>query len=80
MLSRQAKRKESAMDFYGNDDVLRAESKYRVAELQRDARRSVAPSEGAASRSEGWSREFAEWVVSRARVGATFMARHPSSP
>lgn len=68
------------MDFYGNDLVSKAEGQYRVAELQRDARRSVAPAASSASDGNQWSKEFADWVVSRARIGATFMARHPASP
>jgi hypothetical protein len=68
------------MDFYGNDGVARAQIQYRMTELQRDARRSVAPVSGESGEGNQWTKEFADWIVSRAQVGSAFMARSPSNP
>ena len=68
------------MDFYSNETVARAEMQHRIADLRRDARRSVAAAPARAGDNHDWPREFAAWVASRARIGATFMARTPTNP
>jgi hypothetical protein len=52
---------------------------HRVAELQRDARRFVAPSVGPARETKAWTKEFAEWVSGRARAGVSFMDPAPAN-
>ncbi len=68
------------MDFYSNDFYVRAESRRRQADLHQDARRSSIAAPAKASDSKQWTREFAAWVVSRARIGETFMSRTPMNP
>ncbi len=68
------------MDFYSNDFFVRAESQRRQADLYQDARRSVVPAPAKTRDSKQWTREFAAWVVARARIGETFMSRTPMNP
>lgn len=68
------------MDFYSNDLMLRAESRRRQAELHRNASRALAPRPGRSREREQWTREFAAWIVRRAKIGGTFMARTPMNP
>lgn len=68
------------MDFYSNELTARVESRHRMAELHQAARRSVAPG-GSQSRERREPRgDFGAWLAKRARIGAGFMARTPSSP
>jgi hypothetical protein len=69
-----------AMDFYGNETMARAETQRRIAELQREARMSFASSEPKCRDGQPWPQEFVTWMTSRARAGATFMARTPTNP
>lgn len=68
------------MDFYSNETIARAEMQHRIAGLQRDATRSVATEAVGGSDNHSWALEFAAWAASRARIGATFMARTPTNP
>ena len=68
------------MDFYGSDFYAQAESRRRTADLHQDARRSVVPAPAKDRDSKQWTREFAAWVVGRARIGETFMSRTPMNP
>ncbi len=73
------------MDFYSNEFSARAEIEHRQAERRRaalhpDAALSSATSHAKARESRQWTREFAAWVVSRARIGDTFMSRTPMNP
>ena len=73
------------MDFYSNEFCARAEIEYRQAERRRAALHREAPPSSAASHakareSKQWTREFAAWVVSRAKIGDTFMSRTPMNP
>lgn len=68
------------MDFYSNDFYAQAESQRRQADLHRDAGRSFATVPAKHRDSKQWTREFAAWIVSRARIGDTFMAGTPMNP
>ena len=73
------------MDFYSNEFCARAEIEHRLAERRRAALHWDAAPSSATSRAKGrgsrqWTREFAAWVVTRARIGDTFTSRTPMNP
>lgn len=68
------------MDFYGNEIMAQIETRRRLADLDREAQRSIASRPAGSRRDNGWSKEFTAWVAERARTGVTFMARTPANP
>jgi hypothetical protein len=69
-----------AMDFYSNDFIARVECQRRLADLHRDKSRPLAPRPDKAREGKSWTSDFVAWIVARARVGDTFMARTPMNP